>query len=134
LIESAIGRLGVDLAAPDHATLSRRARTPEVPPLQRAAAGPLHPLVDSTGLKLGGAGEWLVEKHGTCRRRCWRKLHIGVDADSGEIVAVEVTAKDIDDAAMVEALLGQIADPIASMTAAGDYDQNRVSRAVPSTR
>jgi hypothetical protein len=48
-------------------------------------------LVDSTGLKLGGAGEWLVEKHGTSRRRSWRKLHIGVDAASGEVVAVAVT-------------------------------------------
>src|SRR5271154_2745924 len=74
--------------------------------------GPLHLLVDSTGLTLGGAGEWLIEKHGTSRHRSWRKLHIGVDADSGEIVAVEVTRKDIDDAAMVDTLLGQIADPI----------------------
>jgi len=101
-----------------------------VPPPRRAAAGALHLLVDSTGLKLGGAGEWLVEKHGTSRRRSWRKLHIGVDADSGEIVAVEVTGTDIDDAAMVDALLGQIADPIATFTADGDYDQNRVSQAV----
>jgi hypothetical protein len=87
-------------------------------------------LVDSTGLKLGGAGEWLVEKHGTSRRRSWRKLHIGVDANSGEIVAVAVTRKDIDDAAMVDALLDQIADPIASFTADGAYDQDQVSQAV----
>jgi hypothetical protein len=68
--------------------------------------------VDSTGLKLGGAGEWLIEKHGQSRRRSWRKLHIGVDANSGEIVAVEVTGKDIDDAAMVDRLLDQIDDPL----------------------
>ena len=112
LIGSVIGLLGLDLAVPDHSTLSRRAKTLEVPPLRRTGSGPLHLLVDSTGLKLGGAGEWLVEKHGTFRRRSWRKLHIGVDAVSGEIVAVEVTRKDIDDAAMAGALLGQIADPI----------------------
>ena len=64
LIESVIGLLGLDLAVPDHSTLSRRAKTLEVPPPRRAATGPLHLLVDSTGLKLGGAGEWLVEKHG----------------------------------------------------------------------
>jgi len=58
------------------------------------------------------------------------KLHIGVDADSGEIVAVEVTRKEIDDAAMVDTLLEQIADPIVSFTADGDYDQGRVSQAV----
>ena len=61
LIGSVIGLLGLDLAVPDHSTLSRRAKTLEVPPLRRPGSGPLHLLVDSTGLKLGGAGEWLVE-------------------------------------------------------------------------
>jgi hypothetical protein len=130
LIGSVIGPLGLDLAVPDHSTLSRRAKTLEVPPLRRTGSGPLHLLVDSTGLKLGGAGEWLVEKHGTSRRRSWRKLHIGVDAASGEIVAVEVTRKDIDAAAMVDTLLDQIADPITSSTADGAYDRERVSQAV----
>jgi Transposase DDE domain len=119
LIGSVIGLLGLDLAVPDHSTLSRRAKTLEVPRPRRAGTGPLHLLVDSTGLKLGGAGEWLIEKHGTSRRRSWRKLHIGVDAASGEIVAVAVTRRDIDDAAMADALLDQIADPIASFTADG---------------
>ena len=99
LIGSVIGLLGLNLAAPDHSTLSRRAKTLELPQLRRAGAGPLHLLVDSTGLKLGGAGEWLIEKLGTSRRRSWRKLHIGVDAVNGEIVAVAVTRKDIDAAA-----------------------------------
>jgi IS5 family transposase len=130
LIGSIIGLLGLELAVPDHSTLSRRAKTLEVPPPRRASSGPLHLLVDSTGLKRGGAGEWLMEKHGATRRRSWRKLHIGVDADSGEIVAVEVTRKDVDDAAMVDTLLDQIADPITSFTADGAYDQDRVSRAV----
>jgi IS5 family transposase len=130
LIGSVIGLLGLDLAVPDHSTLSRRAKTLEAPPLRRTGSGPLHLLVDSTGLKLGGAGEWLVEKHGTSRRRSWRKLHIGVDAASGEIVAVEVTRKDIDDAAMVDTLLDQIADPVTSFTGDGAYDQERVSQAV----
>jgi len=60
-------------------------------------AEPVHLLVDSTGLKLCGAGEWLVEKHGTSRRRSWRKLHIGVDADTGRIVAAALTTNDFDD-------------------------------------
>ena len=131
LIGSIIALLGLTLTVPDHTTMSRRGRTLELPPLRRCAeTGPLHLLVDSTGLKLGGAGEWLMEKHGATRRRSWRKLHIGVDADSGEIVAVEVTRKDVDDAAMVDRLLDQIADPITSFTADGAYDQDRVSRAV----
>jgi hypothetical protein len=86
--------------------------------------------VDNTRPKLGGAGEWLMNKHGATRRRSRRKLHLGVDADSGEIVAVEVTRKDVDDAAMVDTLLDQIADPITSFTADGAYDQDRVTQAV----
>jgi hypothetical protein len=123
LIVSVIARLRLS-------TLSRRPKTLEVQPLRRAGTAPLHLLVDSTGLKLGGAGEWLIEKHGTSRRRSWRKLHIGIDANSREIVAIDVTGKDIDDAAMIDALLDQIADPIASFTADGGYDQDRVSQAV----
>jgi hypothetical protein len=87
LIGSIIDLLGLNLAVPTFSTLRRRAETVEVP-RHRANNGadddadnePLHLLVDSTGLKLCGAGEWLVEKHGTKRRRSWRKLHIGVDA------------------------------------------------------
>jgi hypothetical protein len=87
---------------------------------------PLHLLVDSTGLKLCGAGEWLVEKHGASRRRSWRKLHIGVDADSGQIVAAALTTNDVDDGTQVSTLLDQIDDPIASFTADGAYDQDGV--------
>ena len=64
-----------------------------------AASGPVHLLVDSTGVKLSGPGEWLVEKHGTQRRRAWRKLHLGVDAKTGTIVASTLTSKEVDDAA-----------------------------------
>jgi hypothetical protein len=105
LIGSIITLLGLDLAVPDHSKLSRRSKTLDVPLRRRLGTGPLHLLVDSTGLKLGGAGDWLVEKHGTSRRRSWRKLHIGIDAGSGEIVAVEVTRKEITDGSRTGALL-----------------------------
>src|SRR4051794_17493987 len=83
LIGSIIGLLGLTLRVPDHTTLSRRAATLEVPRPRSSsktgdAAEPVHLLVDSTGLKLCGPGEWLVEKHGTKTRRSWRKLHLGV--------------------------------------------------------
>jgi Transposase DDE domain len=93
LIGSVIGLLGLTLRVPDHTTLSRRAATLEVP-RPRSSSEPMHLLVDSTGLKLCGAGEWLVEKHGTRTRRSWRKLHLGVDADTGQIVASALTTKD----------------------------------------
>jgi len=137
LIGSVIGLLGLD-----HSTLCRRAETLEVPrPKPRGAgagdgddaaggadggAEPMHLLVDSTGLKLYGAGEWLVEKHGAKRRRSWRKMHLGVDARTGRIVAATLTDRDEDDAAQVGPLLDQVADPVASVTADGAYDQEGV--------
>jgi len=131
LIGSIIGLLGLALAVPDHSTLSRRAKTLEVlRPQSRRNGEPLHLLVDSTGLRLCGAGEWLQEKHGTKTRRSWRKLHIGVDAETGQIVAASLTAKEVDDGAEVGPLLDQITGAVASFTGDGGYDQDRVSAAV----
>jgi hypothetical protein len=123
LIGSVLRLLGLDLAVPDHSTLSRLAETLEVPGPCRRSAGPVHLLVDSTGLRLCGPGEWLIEKHGTRRRRSWRKLHIGVDADTGQILASELTTSDVDDGSQVEALLNQITSPLALFTGDGAYDQ-----------
>ena len=90
----------------------------------------MHLLVDSTGLKLCGAGEWLIEKHGTRTRRSWRKLHIGMDAETGQIVAAALTTKEVDDGSQVGPLLDQVAAPVASFTGDGAYDQESVSAAV----
>jgi Transposase DDE domain len=127
LIGSIIGLLGLTLAAPDHSTLSRRAETLDVPrPRSGIDAGSdsVHLLVDSTGLKLCGAGEWLVEKHGTKTRRSWRKLHIGTDADTREVVAAALTTNEVDNASQVGPLLDQLAGPVASATGDGAYDQD----------
>jgi transposase len=86
--------------------------------------------VDSTGLKLCGASEWLTEKHGTKARRSWRKLHLGVDADTGQIVAAALTSPDTDDAAQVGPLLEQIGGTVASFTGDGAYDEEGVYDAV----
>ncbi len=83
-------------------------------------------LVDSTGPKLCGKGEWLLEKHGTTTRRSWRMLHLGVDAGTGRIVASTLTSKDMADASQVDPLLDQVAGPVASFTGDGAYDQDRV--------
>jgi hypothetical protein len=117
LIGSIIGLLGLDLAVPDHTTLSRRAATLEIPRPQLSSssdagngAEPVHLLVDSTGLKLCGSGEWLIEKHGSRSRRSWRKLHLGVDANTG---------REGDDGAQVGPMLDQVAGPVASITGDG---------------
>jgi DDE family transposase len=123
LIGSILHLLGLDLAVPDHSTLSRCAETLEMPKPCPSSRGPVHLLVDSTGLRLCGPGEWLIEKHGTRRRRSWRKLHIGVDADTGQILASELTSSDVDDGSQVEPMLDQITCPLASFTGDGAYDQ-----------
>jgi len=85
-------------------------------------AEPLHLLVDSTGLKIYGEGEWLDQKHGIRSRRRRRKLHLGIDAITHEIVASELTPDDVGDVFEMPALLDQIGAEVASMTADGAYD------------
>ena len=129
LVGSILALLDLDLAVPDHSTMSRRAETLEVPP-PRCGREPVHLLVDSTGLKLCGPGEWLVEKHGTRTRRGWRKLHLATDADTGRIVASALTDKDADDGSQVGPLLDRLGGAIASFTADGAYDRDDVYDAV----
>ena len=102
LIDSILQLLDLDLPVPDHSTLSRRAETLKLPkPRSGLGCGAVHLLVDSTGLRLCGPGEWLIEKHGTKRRRAWRVLHLATDADTDRIVASVLTDKDADDGSQV---------------------------------
>jgi hypothetical protein len=130
LIGSVLQLLGLDLPVPDHSTLSRRAKTLRLPEKKRSSNEAVHLLVDSTGLKLYGPGEWLVEKHGSKRRRSWRKLHIGLDANTGRIVAALLTDRAVDDASQVGPLLDQIEGPVESVTGDGAYDRTDVYAAV----
>ena len=125
-LDSLLSLMGLDLKAPDHSTLSRRNHDVEVPPLSRAHDGPIHLVVDSTGLKILGSGEWNAHKYKASRkRRDWRKLHIGVD-DEGFIVAAELTASSEGDASTLPDLLDQIDAPIRRFTADGAYDHKSV--------
>ncbi len=125
LIGCILRLLGLDLPVPDHSTLSRRAETLEVPG-PRCGRAPVHLLVDSTGLRLCGPGEWLEEKHGTRRRRAWRVLHLATDADTGRIVASALTDRDADDGSQVGPLLDRIDGSVASFTGDGAYDRDDV--------
>src|SRR5271168_114392 len=130
LLRSIADVLGVDIAIPDHTTRSRRGGGLTILLKRLDRAEPLHLLVDSTGLKIYGEGEWLDQKHGIRSRRRWRKLHLGVDADTHEIVAVELTPDDVGDVSEVPDLLDQIDAEIASLTADGAYDGEAVYDAV----
>src|SRR3954464_15590351 len=85
------------------------------------ASGPVHVVIDATGLKVYGAGEWLVEKHGVRGKRTWRKLHLAIDPSTGEILASELTSNEEGDASQVGPLLDQIPGPLASVIADGAY-------------
>jgi hypothetical protein len=117
--------LKIHLAVPDHSTLSRRSHTLNVK-LPKQARGPLNIVMDSTGLKIYGEGEWKVRTHGKSKRRTWRKLHLGVDPDRGEIQAVALTENSVSDDAMVEPLFQQLEQPLRAFAADGSYDKRRV--------
>ena len=121
--------LGMALPVPDHTTLSRRSRAfAGRQPRAQPGGGPVHLVLDSTGLGLFGQGEWCAAKHGRLRRR-WLKLHLGVDATTGEIAAHVLTNGDEDDAAQAPALLRQCEGTLASVTADGAYDRDPVYQA-----
>src|SRR5918997_1404538 len=132
LLRSFATLLGVDVGIPDHTTFSRRSPglTLAGSLAQAQARGPVHVVIDATGLKMHGAGEWLAETHGERGRRTRRKLHLAVDPHSGEILASELTASEEGDASQVGPLLDQIHRPVASVTADGAYDGEPVYRAV----
>ena len=121
LMASVFMLMKVSLNVPDHTTVSRRAAA--LPPLPHIPAeGTIHVLIDSTGLKVYGAGQWLEEKHGVRARRDWRKLHLAVEADNFSIVAHTLTDSHTDDPSQVAPLLSQTDAPIAQVTADGAYD------------
>jgi hypothetical protein len=122
LMASVITLMDLTLSAPDHTTMSRRAETLPVIEPDSVPHGPLHLLIDSTGLKVYGAGQWLEAKQGAKSCRKCRKLHLAVDADNGMIVAHTLTDQDIDDPSQVAPLLDQIENRIARVTADGAYD------------
>jgi hypothetical protein len=132
LLRSLTALLGVDVGVPDHTTFSRRSPGLALATslAQAQASGPVHVVIDATGLKVHGAGEWRAERHGERGRRTWRKLHLAVDPGSGEILASELTTSEEGDASQVGPLLDQIIGPIASVTADGAYDGEPVYRAV----
>jgi len=124
LVESLLRLAGLDWPVPDYSTVCRRQKTLQVQIGYRPGAQPLQLLVDSTGIQFLGEGEWKRRKHGAEYRREWRKVHLGIDAQTLEIRAVEVTSNTIGDAPMLPELLAQIApeEAIASVCADGAYD------------
>lgn len=124
-VGSIFALLKVNLHVPDHTTLSRRGKDLKVA-LPKKVNGHVDIVMDSTGLKIYGEGEWKVRTHGKSKRRTWRKLHLGADPQSGEIEAVALTENSISDADMVEPLLDQIDQQIDHFAGDGSYDKRKV--------
>ena len=131
-VESLLRLIGLDWTVPDFSTLSRRQKTLAVNIPYRGAKGPLHRLIDSTGIKVEGEGEWHARKHGGPKRRVWRKIHLGIDEQTLEVRAVEITGSHIGDAPVLPDLLSQIPaeEEIASVTADGAYDTRKCHDAI----
>jgi IS5 family transposase len=130
LMASVLRLLEVELPVADYTTLCRRRRKLAVSLPRRAKDEPLHVVVDATGVKVYGEGEWKVRRHGWSKRRTWRKLHVGIDAASGEIVAAAVTTNDFSDGQLLPALLDQIDGQIAQVSGDAAYDTRDCYQAI----
>jgi hypothetical protein len=131
-VASLLELVGLDWSVPDFSTLCRRQKTLSVAIPYKGSAGPLHLLIDSTGIKAEGEGEWNARKHGGPKRRLWRKIHIGIDEQTLEIRAIEVTSSSIGDAPILPDLLNQIppGQELGRVTADGAYDTRKCQDAI----
>ena len=123
-VRSLVKLMGVNIRVPDFSTFSRRGFGLILPMKSRAnKEGPIHLVVDSTGLKIFGESEWLQNKHKTkAKRKSWRKLHLGMDLVSGEIVCSDLTTDDVGDTTALTGLLDQIDEDVSQFLADGAYD------------
>jgi hypothetical protein len=134
LVCSLIELMDLDLPVPHPTILSRRAANLCFA-LPRVKEGePLHVLVDATGLKVYGEGEWKVRVHGIGKRRTWRKLHIAMNAETAEILASVATSSNVSDKEVLPLLLEQIREPIKQLTGDGGYDYVSCYEAIAARR
>lgn len=134
LAESLIKLARLDWSVPNYSILSRRQKTLSVAIATRRSSTGLHLLIDSTGVKMLGEGEWKTKKHGADYRRQWRKVHLGIDAQTLEIRAIEITDNAIGDAPMLPELLAQIPadEQLHSVSVDGAYDTKACHEAIAS--
>lgn len=116
----------LDLAVPSYTQICRRAKT-LYKKINRLTKRPFaHIILDSTGLKVYGEGEWKVRTHGKSKRRTWRKLHIGIDAETQDFVVCELTGNGVGEADSAVRMLDKIPDKIKTVRGDGAYDPNAV--------
>ncbi len=130
LLLSVVEVLGLSLSVPCYTTLCRRRQSLAVALPRRERSGSLHLVVDSTGVKVYGEGEWKVRRYGWAKRRRWRKLHLGVDEATGEVLAAAVSANACGDGRALPTLLSQVEGVIGQVTGDGGYDDRQCYDAI----
>jgi Transposase DDE domain len=123
LLASLLKLIGLQLPVPHYSTLCRRQKTLQVALPRPVKDQALHVVVDATGCKVYGEGEWKVRQHGISKRRTWRKLHVAVDEATGEIAAAVLTTNDVADSIVLPHLLEQVEEPIQQLSGDGGYDK-----------
>ncbi len=121
-VSSVMSLMRLDLPVPNYSTICRRQGALKVSIFSTPNSRPRHIVIDATGLRVYGAGEWHIQKHGSGWRRTWRKLHLGVDEHTKEIVAVEITASHVHDSQVLPRLLTQISGTVYQVSGDGAYD------------
>ncbi|MBW4661581.1 MAG: IS5 family transposase [Drouetiella hepatica Uher 2000/2452] len=124
-LESLFGLMGIDLPMPDHSVLSQRIGKVAVEMPIAPSQGGIHVVVDSTGVKVYGEGEWKVRQHGVDKRRTWRKLHVGVKETTGEISAAVASTNNVSDEEAFADILKEIDDEIEQVSGDGTYDKRK---------
>lgn len=130
LLKSIIEIMKLEIKVPDYTTLCRRRKALEIVLTAKEKATARHIVVDSTGVKIYGEGEWKVRQYGWTKRRTWRKLHIAVDEASKEILVAAVTKNSVDDAEILPILLEQVEGQIYQVSADGAYDKDKAYKAI----
>ncbi len=121
-VRSLIALMDLSIKAPDHSTLCRRAKTLHVPPVKRLSGDPVTIVVDSSGLKVCGQGEWDAAKHGPKKHRRWRKLHLCIDEGSLSILSHALTTEEVGDSSAVPGMLDDVEAPVNEFLGDGAYD------------
>lgn len=129
-VKSVMELMKINLRVPDHSTVSRRLASLDVALPIKSKKEARHIVIDSTGIKIFGEGEWKTRKHGWSKRRTWRKLHLAIDEETSEILAVEVTLNDKSDGQLLPKLLDAIEDDIEQVSADGGYDHSNCYDAI----
>ena len=123
-VESLFELMNLGLPVPDHSTVSRRLSSLKIELPVKKSESVRHIVIDSTGLKVYGEGEWKTRQHGISKRRTWRKLHLGIDEATGEIISAVVTTNNYHDSQVLEDILDGVEDEISQVSADGAYDSN----------